>query len=484
MIEFEAGPPIEEAEGDVLAVPVFAELTWGPGAQWAAEALGEWVADYLGEQEFSGKSGQVAELPAAGSLPFSRVVFVGLGDDLDLEGLRRAAALVGRSSWKFATVATTLSGVDLDEAVEATVFGFSLGQYSYDRYRSEPNPPATERVILSGGTEIPDRAAQAKIVAGAVALARDLINEPAVDQPPSVLAERAAELAAERGIQVTIYDEEQIVEEGFGGLHAVGSGADNPPRMVVLEYAPDGATQTVALVGKGIVFDSGGLSLKSAGPMEAMKTDMSGAAAVLATVMAVADLELPVRVIGITPLTENMPGGAAQRPGDIMRARNGKTIEVLNTDAEGRLVLADGLSLAAEAEPDLIVDIATLTGACAVALGPKIGGLWSNDDDAADRVIGAAKRAGEKVWRMPLEREYQSHIESSIADMKNTGERYGSAISAALILSEFAGDGPWVHLDVAGPARTSKAEHYISKGATGFGVRTLIALVEDIAADE
>ena len=481
MINFEQGPWVGEIRADVLAVPVFGDLTWGPGAQWAVERLGKWAVDYLGDQEFSGMSGQLAVLPGADSLPFSRIIFVGLGEDVNVEEVRRAAALVGKSAWRHRTVATTLGGVNLDEAVEATVFGFSLGQYSYDRYLSEAKPAETERVILSGSEATGDRVARATISASAVALARDLINEPAVDQSPEILAQRAVDLAEGRGIVVTIYDEKQIAEEGFGGLRAVGSGAANPPRMVVLDYAPEGFIATLALVGKGVVFDSGGLSLKPAAAMEAMKTDMSGAAAVLATVRAVADLGLPLRVLGITPLVENMPGGAAQRPGDIMRARNGKTIEILNTDAEGRLILADGLALAAEAQPDLIVDIATLTGACAVALGPKIAGLWANDDHAADRVIGAARCAGEKVWRMPLEDEYLTHVESSIADMKNIGDRYGSAISAALILSEFAGDGPWVHLDIAGPARTEKSEHYLSKGATGFGVRTLIALAEDLA---
>jgi len=237
----------------------------------------------------------------------------------------------------------------------------------------------------------------------------------------------------------------------------------------------------VVLVGKGIVFDSGGLSLKPPAAMETMKTDMSGAAAVFGAMEAIARLALPVKVVAITPLTENMPGGAALRPGDVLRARNGKTIEVLNTDAEGRLVLADGLSLAVEEEPDLIVDIATLTGACKVALGPNIGGLLGNDDDAIAAVTAAAARSGENVWTLPLEREYAPLIESPIADVKNTGGRFGGAITASLFLSNFVGDVPWVHLDIAGPARADKAEHYVPKGATGFGVRTMVALAEDMA---
>ena len=249
-----------------------------------------------------------------------------------------------------------------------------------------------------------------------VVLARDLVNRPAKDKPPTAMADIATGLGP--SVSVTVYDEQQIVEMGFGGLEAVNLGSDRPARMVVMEYRPDGAEKTVAFVGKGIVFDSGGLSIKPAAGMETMKTDMSGAAAVMGAVQAIAEIGLEVNVIGITPLTENMTGGSAQRPGDVMRAYNGKTIEVLNTDAEGRLVLADGLSLAVEMEPDLIVDIATLTGACKVALGTKIGGLFANDDDAADVVGAAAMAAGEKFWRLPIEEEYRTLVESEIADMK------------------------------------------------------------------
>ncbi len=481
-MEFGAGPAIGGSGGDVLAVPVLSGLTWGPGAAWASSRLGDWVPSYLEQQDFNGGSGQIVVVPGGDGTGYGSVAFVGLGDEVDVESVRRGAAVLASAVRRSGEVVTTFHQIDLDGAVEATVFGFTLGQYAFDRYRSEPDPAATDRVVFAGADAdaIAADVRHGEVVAGAVALARDLVNEPAGDKPPEVLAERATDLATERGIGVTVYDEERIAAEGLGGLMAVAAGAANPPRLVMLDYAPDGAAATLALVGKGIVFDSGGLSLKPVKSMETMKTDMSGAAAVFATVRAVADLALPVRVLGITPLTENMPGGSAQRPGDVMRARNGKTIEVLNTDAEGRLVLADGLSLAVEAEPDLIVDIATLTGACAVALGPKIGGLFSNDDDAADRVAGAAAKAGEKLWRLPLETEYRSHIESAVADMKNTGERYGSAIAAALILAEFAGDRPWVHLDVAGPARAARAEHYLSKGGTGFGVRTLIALAEDL----
>ena len=271
-----------------------------------------------------------------------------------------------------------------------------------------------------------------------------------------VAAPPAAGIAEQNDIEIKVYDEDEIVAEGFGGLRAVSLGATNQPRMVVLKYRPEGADKSLALVGKGIVFDSGGLSIKPASGMETMKTDMSGAAAVFGAVQAIAQLGIPVNVTGITPLTENMTGGAAQRPGDIFTARNGKTVEVLNTDAEGRLVLADGLSLAVEDEPDLVIDIATLTGACMVALGKKVAGLIGYDDAAVAQVEGAARRAGEKVWRLPFEKDYRSKLDSPIADIKNIGDRFGGAITAALFLAEFTAERPWAHLDIAGPARADR----------------------------
>jgi leucyl aminopeptidase len=469
------------AAGDVLVVPVMADVVFGPGAADAAAHLGEWVEGYFESQEFTGQANSVVALPGSGT-PYGRIVFVGLGDDVDAETVRRAAGTAGSMTRRDATVVTTLHQIDIDDVAEFVSLGFSLGQYSFEKYRSEPKPAMTERLILAGASESTlVSARRGATIAAGVALARDLINEPAIAKPPVVLAAIASDIAQRRGLDIRIYDETEFDDEGFGGLKAVNLGSEQPGRMVVMKYQPDGADRTIALVGKGIVFDSGGLSIKPVSGMETMKTDMSGAAAVLAAIDAIAALGIQVNVIAITPLTENMVGGAAQRPGDVLKARNGKTIEVLNTDAEGRLVLADGLSLAVEAAPDLIVDIATLTGACAVALGPKIAGVWASDDATAEVIAEAAERSGEKVWRMPLEREYRSFIDSEIADMKNTGERYGGAISAALLLAEFAGECAWAHLDIAGPARSSKAEHYVAKGGTGFGVRTFVELAEAYA---
>ncbi len=333
--------------------------------------------------------------------------------------------------------------------------------------------------MLGLGIAVPLLFANATLKARSRAIANILDEEIA---RPVLLGRRAEieAIAAEVGLTAKVLDEKQIVAERLGGLHGVSLGATNPPRLVELRYEPPGATAFLALVGKGIVFDSGGLSLKPADSMETMKTDMSGAAAVFAAMRTIAALKLPVRVVGIAPITENMPGGAALRPGDVLRARNGKTIEVLNTDAEGRLILADGLSLAAEMKPDLIVDLATLTGAISVALGEKIAGLFGTDG-ATETVAVAAQAAGERVWRMPLPSDYRKNIDSEVADMKNTGTKYGGAISAALLLKEFVGDVPWAHLDIAGPARSTEAEHYVAKGGTGFGVRTLVELARHMS---
>ena len=473
------GGAASASTADLLIVPVFADLTWGPGAEPAANALGSWLTDYLTAREFTGARSQLVVVPG-GDLSHGAVAFVGLGDEVDAESLRRAAGAVGRMAGPYASAATTLHLVDVEGAVGAVTLGYLLGSYRFDEYRSDPKARVNELLELLEATEgAEDEIRDAVSIAGGVTLARDLINRPAADKAPEVLADRARSL--NDGISVEIVDEVEAAERGYGGLIAVGAGATNPPRMVILRYEPDDAEALVAFVGKGIVFDSGGLSLKPAKGMEDMKTDMAGAAAVYGAMQAIAELGLPVRVLGVAPLSENMTGGSAQRPGDVFTAYNGKTVEVLNTDAEGRLVLADGLGIAVEAEPDLIVDIATLTGAAKVALGPTIGAIFGNDDDAIAAVEAAARFAGESMWTMPFERSYRSLLDSPIADIKNIADRWGGAITAALFLSEFVDDRPWVHLDIAGPGRSDKTEHYVSKGGTGFTVRTLVELARQMA---
>ncbi|MGI9647262.1 MAG: leucyl aminopeptidase [Acidimicrobiia bacterium] len=483
MIEIKAGGDLGEASGDVLVVPVLGERNWGPGTDWVAEELGEFLTDYLDELDFKGKPGAVASLPVRDRLAFKRLLLVGLGENPDLEQIRQGAGSAGKKVTRDASVATTLHQLEVAGSAVAVLEGLLLSQYRFDKYRTEKKPSKLGRVTLIGLDEAATAAAAARatVTSDAVNLARDLINEPPSGKAPSALVDVARTIADEGGLNITVYEPDQFEAERFGGLMGVAAGSHQPAAMIVLRHEPADPKAFIGIVGKGIVFDSGGLSLKPPAGMEAMKTDMSGAAVVLAAMQAIAALDLPVRVVGVTPVTENMPGGGAQRPGDVLTPRNGKTVEVLNTDAEGRLVLADALALVAEEEPDLIVDAATLTGACPIALGEKIAGLWGNTDEAIAQVKSAAADAGEDVWHMPLPDFYHKNIESDVADIKNSGPRYGSSINAALFLKEFVGEMPWVHLDIAGPARWPDDEHYQVKGGSGFGVRTLVSLIENAA---
>jgi leucyl aminopeptidase len=330
--------------------------------------------------------------------------------------------------------------------------------------------------------------ARARATTQAVCLARDLANTPSLTKSPSWLAEQARDLATGTGVTVTIRDAAQLRDEGFGGVAAVGQGSENPPRLVEMSWAPEGARPHVVLVGKGITFDSGGLSLKPADPMVGMKTDMAGGAAVIATMAALAELKIAVKVTGLVPMAENMPGGAALRPGDVVRHYDGRTDEVLNTDAEGRIVLADALGYAvAQLAPDVVVDIATLTGAASIGLGKRHGALYSTSPGLRDSLVRAADNGGERLWPMPLAEDYRDSLDSDIADLRNIGDprlKYnGGSIVAALFLREFVGSTPWAHLDVAGPARSDGEEDEVTKGATGFGVRTFLRWLEVLSAD-
>jgi leucyl aminopeptidase len=327
-----------------------------------------------------------------------------------------------------------------------------------------------------------------------VAVVRDLVNTSPSDLYPATFADEALRVTEGLPVEVTVLDEEQLADGGYGGLLGVGKGSARPPRLVRLDYAPDGARGHVALVGKGITFDSGGLSIKPAAGMEDMKSDMAGAAAVLATVAAAARLGVPVRVSGWLALAENMPSGTAQRPSDVLTIRGGRTVEVLNTDAEGRLVLADAIVAACETGPDLVVDVATLTGAQVVALGRRVSAVMANDDALRERLVRVAGEAGELLWPMPLPGELRASLDSAVADIANIGERFGGMLVAGVFLSEFVGtrgngDGggdsniPWAHLDIAGPAYNGQTAHgYTPKGGTGIMVRTLVRLLEDVAA--
>ncbi len=471
---------LSRIDADGLIVGMYPGRRPAPGNTAVLKELG-WARRALSDAGFDGDRGQVAVLPGAGASLPARVAFVGLGDEVDVEVLRQAAG-AGQRALDTDSVATTLHRVPLDGAMGAALEGIGLAAYRFDTYRSSAKKrPALSVQLLGGGPPDEKAVKRAGIVVDAVSMARDLVNEPSAAKGPMTFADRVAGRAEGSGVSVEVWDADRLRGERMGGILGVGAGSDQPPCLVIMAHRPRRPRARLALVGKGITFDSGGLSLKTGTGMETMKTDMSGAAAVCAVAIAAALLELPVEVVSYAAMAENMPGGGAQRPGDVLTIRNGKTIEVLNTDAEGRLVLADALALAAEAEPDLIVDIATLTGACHVALGDKIAGLFG-DDEAVPRVAAAAETAGERVWHLPLPADYRSIIDSELADMKNTvGGRYGGAIAAALLLKEFVADRPWAHLDIAGPARAEKAEHYIPRGGTGFGVRTLLDLVEGLS---
>jgi leucyl aminopeptidase len=420
-------------------------------------------------------------------------VLVGVGDvgELSPKGLRRAAATFVRAVSGCQSACLDLTPLaagrlSAGSASQVAVEGIAGASYRFARYRSTEQPVALTSVVLRVRDTDVDEAQtgleRGVAIAEAVELTRDLVNTPAADMAPSRLAEVAREIAERSGLELAVLEEAEIRAARLGGLLGVARGSAEPPRLITLHYEPaasDGsegsAIPTVALVGKGITFDSGGLSLKSGEGMMTMKNDMTGAAAVIATLGACKSAGVKVRVIGIAPCAENMPSGTATKPGDVLTTRNGKTIEVLNTDAEGRLVLADGLALAAEHEPDAIVDLATLTGACVVALGAEVAGVMGNDSRVVSAIEAAAERAGEPVWHLPLPQSYRKLYESEVADMKNIG-RAGSAgaLVAGLILEEFVGDRPWAHLDIAGPARTDEDAYDQRKGSTGFGVRTMI----------
>jgi leucyl aminopeptidase len=453
-------------------------------------------------QGFTGRRGQVIKVLSSSGK--TALVYLGLGmrEKVVLDDLRRAAGAfvraAGGSGCAVLLLAAGLaesSGNSLRRAAQALAEGVILAAYRFSQLKSHEQTTFADQVVIGGvGTDpatLAEGAARGVRVARAVLAARDMVNEPPSSMTPGHFAEIASRLveSAPR-TDFEVWDDERITAERLGGLLGVARGSAEPPRLVRVDYEPDPSTRDggsvphVVLVGKGITFDSGGLSLKSAEGMMTMKTDMSGAAAVIAAASACGDLGVAVRVTALAPLTENMPGGTAQKPGDVIRIRDGQTIEVLNTDAEGRLVLADGLSLAAELRPDAIVDLATLTGAAVVALGGSIAGLFGNDEALVERVRVAAGLAGEPLWRLPLPEDYRDHIDSEVADMKNIGKPgQAGAIAAALLLERFVDDVPWAHIDMAGPARSDEDAGVLTKGGTGFGVRTILELLDSFGVD-
>jgi leucyl aminopeptidase len=491
---FSAGSPATESL-DVLVLPVFEGPVAGPGVRDLRRVD---LLELYGRAKLKGKRGETLLVPNTGieGLAARSVLLVGLGEKAKAttDTLRRAMGRAASQVSKQTRVGTTLpqaAGRDPGDAVQATIEGLLLGAYRFDRYKSGTDgdareKPALRRVTLYGPARWNARAIRAaieraEIVVDAQLWARDLVNTPALECTPDYLARQARAMAKEVGLTCTIWTEPELKKGGFGGILGVGSGSTNPPRLIELGYR-GGSGAPIALTGKGISFDSGGLSLKDASGMEWMKADMGGAASILGTMKAIARLKPKVNVIAAIPSAENLPSGSAIRPGDVLRHRNGKTSEVLNTDAEGRLVLADALAYLAEQRPRAIVDTATLTGACMVALGEEVWGVMGNDRALIRDILAAGEAAGEPGWELPLVESYRRHIDSNVADIQNIGKnRYGGAITAAWFLSEFVGDTPWAHVDIAGPAFSEKPGDYWPKGATGSPVRALVRYVLDHA---
>jgi leucyl aminopeptidase len=466
-----------------------------PGASAVADALGVDLVAELVAVDHDGSVGAVARIPTRGAIPAPTLLVAGLGKEADAGTLqlRRAAAAAANAAERVPSLATSLQTAlpDLDaaQAAQAVAEGMLLGAYRFGSYRSKARPFELELVVLTADTDADADAVRAavevaQVTAGAATLTRDLVNTPPQDKRPPALAARVAEAVEGLPIEVRILDEDALAEGGYGGILGVGRGSSEPPRLVELTYAPEGASTHVALVGKGITFDTGGISLKPSEAMETMKLDMAGAATVLAVVRAAAELALPVRLTGLLALAENMPSGSATRVSDVLTMRDGTTVEVINTDAEGRLVLGDALAHASELGPDAIVDVATLTGAAVVALGERIGVLMASDDALADALLAASRAAGEPLWPLPLAiQEYGERLEGAIADLKNAGTRSAGTIFAGLFLHRFVGEGiPWAHLDVAGVAWSDEPFGEVAKGGTGVPARTLLAWLQGLAA--
>ncbi len=453
------------------------------------------LIDLAQEEGFKARPEQTWTVHTHGKLPATRVMLLGLGARTKFEpellrlAMGKAVKSAGKGRLTKLTIALPVTR-DFEQSLRAAAEGLLLGDYRYDRFRTVGKDEkgglsvTGATLLLPPGQEKSKAHAQilqlAETVAEGVNWARDLVNEPPGTLSPEKLANEAKGLG-KLGLKVTVRGRAEIEKLKMGMFAAVAQGSVREAQFIEIRYTPKNAKAAkqpaVAFVGKGLTFDSGGLSLKPADAMVDMKTDMAGAAAVLGAMRVIAEIAPPFPVVGYVGAAENMPSGHAYRPGDVLVSRRGKTVEITNTDAEGRLVLGDVLTYASEQKPAMIVDLATLTGACIIALGNYIGGAWSDDDEAAWAVLEAAKTAGEEFWRMPMTDLQKDALRSEIADMKNSGERWGGAINAALFLREFVIDTPWVHLDIAGPSQSPKERGYHNKGATGVGVRTLVELV-------
>jgi leucyl aminopeptidase len=483
--------PLVDADADVLAVgvrPGEQGPVTAPTAAALADRLGVSLDRALARASASGEAAEIVDLPLSTDGPVERLLLVGLGDGGPL-AVRRAGAALARAARRGRRLATdTAAGLDPD-GLRAHVEGFLLATYRFSR-ASQDKPASLGTVDLHRHGAAPERDAlhRATVTARAVHLARDLANTPSNEKWPAWLAQRATELARSSGLEVAVRDEKALAQEGFGGLVGVGSGSHRPPRLIELRYRPTRTSRRaphIVLVGKGITFDSGGLSLKPREAMVPMKTDMAAGGAVMAVMSALRDAGVRVPVTALVAAAENMPGASAMRPGDVLRHYGGRTVEVFNTDAEGRLVLADALAYAdARLEPDVLVDLATLTGAASMGLGRRHAALYTADEELARAFESAGQASGERVWRMPLVEDYREALVSEVADLSNISRDpsiSGGSITAALFLREFVGARRWVHLDIAGPARAERDEHEVTKGGTGYGARLLLRWLEAVS---
>ena len=485
--------PPERADADLLVLPVAAGEDGPVAPPVTAAVLARLGADLAvvagGAGRFTGQLDDVLLLPGYGAVAAPAVLLVGVGPDgqRSPETLRRAAAVAVAAAGKAATLAVALHRAGGPEgpdgaALAAVAEGTLLAAYRFQRHKSAPDPDLAAATLLVDGEGSLAAAGpvlrRAEVAARATLAARDLVNEPASRINPATLAAEAVRLARAAGLEHQVLAGPALRRGRFGAVLAVGGGSATGPRLVELRYRPPGAGRHVALVGKGVTFDTGGIDLKRGAGMDGMKDDMAGAAAILAATAAAAELQLPTAVTAILPLVENMPGASAMRPGDVITARNGRTVEVTNTDAEGRLILADGLALAAEARPDAILDLATLTGSVVYGLGLGCVGVFGNTPALTAEVLDAAGRAGELACELPLIEDYRRFLDSEVADLVNATNEPGDSVQAALFLREFVAGVPWAHLDIAGPATAKEARYYQPKGASGWGVRTLLAFLE------
>lgn len=492
---------ITTLEVGAIIVNLFEGVKQPGGATGAVDAaLDGAITGLIEDGEVTGKRSEMTLIHTLGKMSTPRVVVAGLGkqEGFSADRIRQVMGEAGRFIRKLgvrraATIAhgTGIGGIEPSTSGQAMAEGTLLGLYTFRRYRSkqedDPEHELEELQIVERDSAktalIKQGVDRGSVLAEATIFARDMSNEPANVMNPTEMAERARQVAKETGLEFEVLDRPQMAELGMGALLAVAAGSDQPPKLIVLRYNgdPDNEENNIALCGKGITFDSGGISIKPAAGMGEMKGDMSGGAAVIGAMSAIAQLKPKINIMALVPATENLSGGSATRPGDVVRAMTGKSIEIENTDAEGRLVLADAIGYARKHGRRRLVDVATLTGAAVVALGRITSAVMGNDQPLIDRVLKAGEAAGERMWQLPLFEEYKELNRSKVADVKNTGGRDAGAITGAQFISEFAEEVPWAHVDIAGTARTSKNSGYLVTGSTGVGVRTLVCLVEDLA---